>query len=63
MLLLTVILTFLAIAILNLLGWACTVGIIYLICACFSWKFSLLTATGIWLIGRLIYGFFPEGGK
>ena len=32
------------------LSWLVTVGIIKLITLCFGWSFSLLTATGIWLI-------------
>jgi len=32
------------------LSWAITVGIIKLITLCFSLNFSLLPATGIWLI-------------
>lgn len=35
------------------LSWGVTVGILYLVCMCFSWPFSLLTATGIWLIMEL----------
>ena len=31
------------------ISWAVTVGLVYLICLCFSWNFSLLIATGIWL--------------
>ena len=45
------------------LSWGVTIGIIYLICLCFSWEFSLVGATGIWLIGCLIYWFIPKGGK
>ena len=40
------------------ISWAITTGIIYLICLCFSWKFSLLTATGVWLIECLLYWVF-----
>ena len=50
------------IAILLALSWAISVGLIYLICLCFSWEFSLLTATVIYLIGCLIYSFLPKGG-
>ena len=39
------------------LSWAITVGLIYLICLCFSWNFSLLIATGIWLILNFIRSF------
>lgn len=42
------------------LSWAATVGIIYLICLCFSWKFSIAIATGIWLIEGLLFGLFGK---
>lgn len=42
------------------LSWAVTVGIIALICLCFKIKFSLLIATGIWLILILISSFFKQ---
>ena len=32
------------------LSWAVSVGLMYLICLCFSWNFSLLITTGIWLV-------------
>lgn len=32
------------------LSWAICTGAIWLICRCFSWNFSILPATGIWLI-------------
>ena len=35
------------------LSWLVTAGIIKLITLCFGWPFSLLTATGIWLITAL----------
>ena len=35
------------------ISWLVTVGIIKLITICFGWPFSLLTATGIWLIMML----------
>ena len=43
------------------LSWAITVGLIYLICLCFSWQFNLLVATGIWLIMIILKSVF--GGK
>ena len=43
--------------------WGITVGIIYLICLCFDWHFSLLIATGIWLITVLIKITFGRSKK
>ena len=43
------------------LSWAITIGLIYLICLCFSWQFNLLVATGIWLIMIILKSIF--GGK
>lgn len=40
------------------LSWALTCGIIWLICVCFKLTFSLLTATGIWLVLLLVSSFF-----
>lgn len=40
------------------LSWAITVGIIKLITMCFGMTFSLLVATGIWLILCLVSAFF-----
>lgn len=40
------------------LSWAITIGIIKLITMCFGMTFSLLAATGIWLILCLVSGFF-----
>ena len=31
-----------------------TVGIVYLICLCFGWAFSLKIALGVWLISFLV---------
>ena len=31
-----------------------TVGIVYLICLCFGWIFSLKIALGVWLISFLV---------
>lgn len=47
-------------ALLYTISWAICVGLIYLICLCFSWKFSILNATGIWLIICLIKGAFSS---
>lgn len=41
------------------LSWVITVGVIKLITLCFSWKFSLLYATGIWLILCMVKLLFP----
>lgn len=32
------------------LSWALCVGLFALICLCFSWEFSLATATGVWIV-------------
>lgn len=42
------------------LSWAITMGLIYLICLCFSFQFNLLVSTGIWLIMILIKSLFPN---
>lgn len=42
------------------ISWLVTVGIIKLITICFGWPFSLLTATGIWLIIMLARGVFKS---
>lgn len=39
-------------------SWALTIGIIYLICLCFSWEFNFLIATGIWLVILILKGIF-----
>lgn len=31
-----------------------TIGIVYLICLCFGWIFSLKIASGVWLISFLV---------
>lgn len=51
------------IALLYAISWAICTGLIYLICLCFSWEFSVLTATGIWLVICLINGAFSSGKK
>ena len=42
------------------LSWLVTAGFIYLITLCFGWPFSLLTATGIWLILALARSVFKS---
>jgi len=44
------------------ISWALTVGIIKLICLCFGLTFTLLMATGIWLVALLLRTFFAKGG-
>lgn len=44
------------------LSWATTVGLVYLVCLCFALKFSLLKATGIWLVLCLLWWFFGKKG-
>lgn len=39
-------------------SWGATVGIIYLITLCFNLHFSMVTATGIWLLMFLIKSLF-----
>ena len=57
--LLVILLTALVIA----LSWGVSVGIIYLVCLCFSWSFDLLIATGIWLVLTLVGSFFKSTGR
>lgn len=45
------------------LSWGVSVGIIYLVCLCFSWSFDLLIATGIWLVLTLVGPFFKSTGR
>lgn len=45
-----VIIAVIAIIIEALLLWGATCGILWLICMCYGLDFSLLIATGIWLI-------------
>lgn len=45
------------------LSWGISVGIIYLVCLCFSWSFDLLIATGIWLVLTLVGSFFRSTGR
>lgn len=59
----TVIVAIALIALLYAISWGIAVGIMYLICLCFSWNFSILTATGIWLIICLIKGAFSVETK
>ena len=42
------------------LSWLVTAGILKLITLCFGWPFSLLTATGIWLILALARNVFKS---
>ena len=42
------------------LSWLVTVGVIKLITLCFGWPFSLLAATGIWLIMALARSIFKS---
>lgn len=46
-------------------SWAITIGLIKIITVCFSLEFSLLKATGIWIILLLIKDIFTshKGGK
>ena len=44
------------------LDYCLTVGIIYLICKCFGWKFTFAIATGVWLIINLAVIIFKRGG-
>lgn len=44
------------------ISYGITVGIIYLICMCFSWEFDVLFASGIWLVMGLLRTIF-SGGK
>jgi hypothetical protein len=52
----------LAIIALMALSWLISVGIVWLICLCFSLKFSLLVATGVWIIWWALKGFFGSKG-
>ena len=45
------------------ISWGIVVGIIKLITLCFGWEFSLLGATGIWLIMVLIKMVFGGSKK
>ena len=42
------------------LSWGITIGLLYLVCLCFSWQFDLLIATGIWLVLCLVKLIFPS---
>ena len=48
------VLTVLIVIAADVLDWLVACGIIKLITMCFSWKFSWLMATGVWLISRFI---------
>lgn len=43
------------------LSYGVSIGLMYLICLCFSWEFNILIATGIWFVLCLIWGFIPKG--
>ena len=45
------------------ISYGISVGLMYLVCLCFSWEFNLLIATGIWLLGVLFKGLFSRDGK
>lgn len=36
------------------LDWGITVGLVYLICLCFGLSWSMLMATGVWLVLLLV---------
>lgn len=42
------------IALMAVLSWLITCGIIYLICMCFGLSFNILIATGVWLVLGLL---------
>lgn len=42
------------------LSWIITCGLIALICLCFHWTFSWLTATGIWLVILILKSIFSH---
>lgn len=44
-------------------SWATCVGALYLICLCFSWHFSFIHATGVWIILLIIKSLFPYSNK
>lgn len=54
--------TIFLVALLLALDWAITVGIVYLIFKCFGWHFTLLIATGVWLIITFV-GFIIKGNR
>ena len=45
---------------LGAVSWLITVGIVKLITLCFGWKFSLLMATGVWLILLVVKALMPS---
>lgn len=51
------------IALICALSWAICTGILYFIFLCFSWNFTILKATGIWLIMCLVGIFLPSNKK
>ena len=42
------------------ISWVITVGLIKLITICFGWTFSLLIASGIWLVLCILSSFFKK---
>ena len=45
------------------ISWAITTALVYLVCICFSYEFSLATTTSLWLIGLVLYGIFCRKEK
>ena len=39
-------------------SWGVTIGLVYLICLCFGLQWSMLMATGVWLVLILVRGIF-----
>jgi hypothetical protein len=50
----------LILALIYALSWIITCGLIALICLCFHWTFSWLTATGIWLVILILKSIFSH---
>lgn len=47
-------------AIIYAIWWGITVGLLWLIFHCFGLEFTLLKATGIWLVIVLLYGIIKK---
>jgi hypothetical protein len=47
-----------SVAIILSLSWGVSTLLVWLICLCFGWSFSLLIGTGIWLIMLLLSSVF-----
>lgn len=56
----SVIFTLFIIILVLTLSWAITIGLVKLICICFSLDFSLKIATGVWLVLCLIRPVFSS---